>query len=511
MGDHRAEKQKRQKTIVYVLLALLFLTTLGMRLYFTYQTPFYSDEQAYHTLRQVEHIGENGKPIIDDPLSYSGRKQVLTPLFYYVLAGFNAFLPLLVVGKIIPNLFASSITLIVFFLAQELTQNNKASLFSAAISSFIPIYMIKTMNTLSPYTLAFPLFFLMLFYFMKITESTRVQYSTIFLICLVLLSLTHPLILVFLLSTLVYLALVKIEHIELTKREKELILLSLFFVIWAYLIIFKKAFFQYGLDIMFQNIPEQISSFYFRRTTLLQIVYLVGTIPLMYGVYAISQHLFMVKNKKISLLASVVFSTAVLLWLKLVTPGLGLIMLGVTFSILFALLYKRTFDYVAKTKFAKWEKVAFAGFMLIFVFSSVIPTLYYTSQTLATATSQEEIDAFMWIAENTYEESVVLTTPQEGHTLAYVSKRRNVADSNYLLINNINQVYEDVEKMYSAPFKTEAITLMNQYKVQYILFSNEAREYYDLSHFPHHDDTRCFQLMFENTRSKVYKLMCGLL
>ena len=63
------------------------------------------------------------------------------PVFHYVLAGFNMFLPGIVVFKIIPNLFAASLVFIAYALAKKLTNSIPISLSVAFISGFIPAFV----------------------------------------------------------------------------------------------------------------------------------------------------------------------------------------------------------------------------------------------------------------------------------------------------------------------------------------------------------------------------------
>src|SRR4030042_762415 len=104
----------------HLLLTLLFLIIIGVRLFLVFQEQAF-DYDAYYTLRQAEHIKETGFPILNDPLSYSGRTFLTLPLFYYVLAGFSFIIPLELAAKILPNIFIAAIVIVLFLIAQTLT------------------------------------------------------------------------------------------------------------------------------------------------------------------------------------------------------------------------------------------------------------------------------------------------------------------------------------------------------------------------------------------------------
>ncbi|MBI2665042.1 hypothetical protein HYX12_00280 [Candidatus Woesearchaeota archaeon] len=71
----------------------IFLVTLLTRLTLAFIVPNFTYESYFH-LRQVEHIGQTGLPLYQDGLSYGGRELVFLPLFHYLAAFFDLFLPL---------------------------------------------------------------------------------------------------------------------------------------------------------------------------------------------------------------------------------------------------------------------------------------------------------------------------------------------------------------------------------------------------------------------------------
>jgi len=91
----------------------LFVLVLAIRLFIAFQSPYFNYD-AYFSLRQAEHITTTGLPLYNDPLSYGGKTQLFAPLQYYVLAFFSLILPLTLVAKIIPNIFASLLVVLIY-------------------------------------------------------------------------------------------------------------------------------------------------------------------------------------------------------------------------------------------------------------------------------------------------------------------------------------------------------------------------------------------------------------
>ena len=159
------ETKENMPKWVYLVLAILFVLVLGSRLYISFQVPHFSDDKSYFHLEQVHNILDTGKPIFNSELSYSGTVNVFSPLFDYILALFAVFLPVVFVLKIIPNIFASSLVFIMFFLVLLIVKNYRTALFTAFVSGFIPIFFSRTVNSVSAYSLVIPLIFLQFYLF----------------------------------------------------------------------------------------------------------------------------------------------------------------------------------------------------------------------------------------------------------------------------------------------------------------------------------------------------------
>jgi hypothetical protein len=491
----------------FVLLTLIFILTLTVRLLFAFQTPNFSSDKAYFTLRQVEHITEHGLPIFEDPLSYSGRTLVQPPLFYYILSFFNLFLPITIVGKLLPNIFASLTIFITYLISLEITKNTKVAVFTSFISAFIPVFFSETVNNVSQYSLILPLIFFMLYCLIKIPKNK--DFAIYFVITILLLSFTHPSVFIVVLSLILYTVLIKSENLFQNRAELEIIIFSTLFVIWSQFVIFKNAFLFHGPFVIWQNIPRSILTNYFSKITILEAISKIGIIPFIFGIYIIYKYVFKEKKRPIYLLLSFVFSVTALLWLRLIPLNAGLIILGAVLVLLFAQYFKLFLIYIQKTCFSKLENLFVALFILIFILTSVLPSLYYTNLTIASSISQNEINALNWLNRNTRESDVILTSPFEGHLITSVAKRKNVMDSNFLLIKDINQRFEDVRDIYTTSIETEAIDLLNKYDVSYIYFSDRAKSFFNKDSLSYVNDEECFELVY-NKKIQIYQSLCTL-
>ena len=131
------------KRETWILIAIFFLVFIS-RLFFIFQSPTFSDDSAYMTQRYTENIVETGESLKYDPLSYGGRNVIYSPIFDYILWFFGLFIPLSLVFKIIPQLFISSLVIIVYLIAKEVKSNEVLALIAALLSGFIPIIFFKS-------------------------------------------------------------------------------------------------------------------------------------------------------------------------------------------------------------------------------------------------------------------------------------------------------------------------------------------------------------------------------
>ena len=332
----------------YILIGI-FLLALIFRLYFAFQTNNFSSDDAYFNIRHADYIKENLNPMYYDELSYGGR-HVVYPFLYHYLIALLSFVPVLL--KIMPEIFLSAFIFVVYLLAKEITKSESASLASAFMSAFIPIYIYKTLNQLSIYSLVLPATFFMLYCLLKVKSRNYLIY---FIILSFILPLLHPLAFLFVLASFFYIILSIAEDVELSKLEKEAIIFSCFLIILIEFIIFKKAFLEYGFNLVWQNIPHQLLPEYFKRINLLEVVYRTGILPIILGSVAVYQGIIE-KRKPVLLLSSFILITALLLTASLLDFNTGIMLLSIIAAILSALSISRFFSYFKILRFYRLKK-----------------------------------------------------------------------------------------------------------------------------------------------------------
>ncbi len=489
----------------HIILLAIFIGVLAVRLFFAFEAGNF-DSDAYFALRHIEHIKENFFPLFDDPLSYGGRTFIFPPLFYYALAFFNVFLPITVIGKLLPNIFIASIVIITYFIAYEITKNKNASLFTAFISGFIPVFYIETINNISVYSMVLPLTFLIILFLIKINESK--SYVIWFIFFLAVLRLTHPSVILLMMGLLLYLLIIKIEKLKQSRSDIELILFSTFVILWSLFITFKKPFLVHSAAVIWQNIPKEILAQYFTKTTILEAIYKIGIVPFITGVYIIYKYMFKEINRPIYIIIGLALTIFSLMWLKMIEPAVGFMFMGVIFSILFAQFYKLFFIYVKRTRF-NFEGFFIFLLMIVIIITSVIPSISFGYKTAMGAVKNNEMSALEWISANTDKDDVIMATLEEGFLINGVAKRKNVADQKFLLRSDAQRRIRDISKVFTTVSETDAVKILNKYDAKYIYFSPDAKKEFGIEKIYYIEKSKCFENVYDD-EIKIYKSLCVL-
>ncbi|MBU0470377.1 MAG: DUF2079 domain-containing protein [Nanoarchaeota archaeon] len=480
------------------ILLIIFIITLVVRLVLAFSIPNLTYESYYH-LRHVEHIKETGTPLFQDPLSYGGREVLFLPFFHYLMAFFDLFLPTIVITKIIPNILIALITITSYFTAKKITKNETASLLSSLITGFLPILFFT--NSFTVETLSLPLTFLTIYAFMNINSKKHLY---LYVISFLLLSLTSFSAFLVLIGFGIYLLLSKIENKKTNKAEVEVIIFSLFFFLWVQFLFFKSSFIRKGISFIWQNIPSNIISEYFPTFSIPQALLLVSIIPVLTGAYIVYNSLFHLKNQKAFLLISFVIATTIFTWLKLIMFKQSLAFFGVILAILFASFYNDMETYFNKTKLSGYNRIILPVTVLLLLLSTVIPAI--SSALQQDTPTNEEIEAYRWLKDHTPKESGVLTTLEEGHLVTYFSQRKNMMDNQFRMVKDVEKRAKDINALFTTPFQTLALDLLQEYNLRYVVFTPSAKEKYGITKI-NYATRNCFEPIFKG-ESKIYLVKC---
>ena len=484
---------------------IIFLIVLFFRLFFAFQTPEFSEDSAYFVLYQIESISQTGVPYLN--IGSSGDISLFPPVFYYVLAFFNLFMSPFIVGKVIPNIFASLTVFIVYALSIKFTRNHTASLFASTLSGFIPIFFLRTFNSISIYSLVVPLVLFSFYSFLMI--STDESFVIVYLVSILLLSFTHPSVFFVVLGQIIYFTFVKIEGLQYKNVEIEVIFVSVFLVIWSQFLIFKNAFLLYGPAIIWQNTPSQIVSEMFRSISIVEAFSLMGIVPALAGVYVFYQYVKDKKSKFIFFFLSYSIPIFVMLWLRLIMPTIGLILLSSALVVVLGKYYIAFTSYIDKTKFSNLKIFILLLVALLIYSTSILPTFALVSDEISNAPDYSKVQILKWMRYNLNPSSVVLSSYQDGFLIKYHARIRTVMDSNFLLVDNVDKVVDDIRTFYTTSSLIDALRIAEYYDIEYVFLSDKTIAKYGVSDLFENQD--CFNNIFSGRgHDSLYEITCSL-
>ncbi|MBI4149440.1 hypothetical protein HY491_03250 [Candidatus Woesearchaeota archaeon] len=482
---------------------LIFLGIAAARIFMAFQAEGFSDDHAYAVLRQVEHISETGRLIGYDELSYGGRERVTAPLFPYLLAAFNLFLPLELVAKIVPNLLAAALSIIMFYLAKQISGSLKIMALSAIVVGSIPIFVAKTVNAVSVYTLVLPLIFFMIYCLLRMEQRRFIGY---FMIAAFALALTSPAGFVVVLGLIFYLILVRLEKLDLTRQETELILFIVVLMAATEFIIYRKALALHSYAVIWQNVPFALLAEYFPGINLLQAIYQIGIIPFLGGVYIIHRRLASKKGKFAYLMMSFALAVGMLLWFSLIQLEAGLLLLGSILAALCIEFFSAFMRYLERTKVDAYKDWVLAGLGIIVIITSGMPALAFAGEELEQAPSRGEIAALEFLG--TQPQGVVLATVREGNRIASIARKKNVIDDDFLLVRDSRDRIQDTRFVFTTFSETGALELLQKYDVKYIYISPRAKERYGIMKLAYLNE-ECFEKIYD-AEVQIYRVRCTL-
>lgn len=498
-----------------LIVTIIFLAVSLLRIFLALSVDGFSSDYSYYVLRQVDQITQTGIPILHDDLSYLGRTYYLSPVFFYILSFFSLVFPAVLVGKIVPNLFAASIVFMVYLIGIEITKNKEAALFTAFLSGFIPVFLAETVYAISIYALVMPLFLLLIYCFIKITmhemgPQSLHRYKLLFVILIVLYAFLHPSVLLFILFCWIYAFLLSLEGFSLTRSEIELIVFSSLFVLWAFFVTMKTFFLEQGFSVIFGGVPYFLRGAFFSEFTFLESIYKLGIIPVLYGLYSLFRFTYGRREKHVYMLVSLIYLMLILLWFKLIPITAGFIFLGSFLMIIMLLHYDWVFHFFNGSGKSMVHTTAMTliilYYIVTFVSSSGLPAMTYLGLAREQVPTPDERAAFDAMQDLLSPEDVVIASPAYGQTIAYFAERKTIADV-FFFGTAASDRFVDLERIYTTHSLSTALSLFDKYGATHVLVSDSTLENYDVDTLSYLNDD-CFLPSFSQGDVTLYEIRC---
>lgn len=469
-------------------LALLVFIVFAFRLYFSFSTPFMSEDTAYLYSRLSDFSVS-----MHDDLSWGGSSIFFNKFWVIILSTFSLLFKNLLVMKALPNLLASLIVIPFFFISYDYTKSYWTSLGVASIAAFLPVFFINTINHASVLSLAIPLYFWVLYCWMRLPS---VAWARALAVSIVLLAFLHPISLILILSIFLFLLFCFSEKMGVSSADSEMLIFSSAFVLWAQSIIFKPALVVHGLSVFWQNIPSDLIAQFFSSLNFFDILWQVGFFPLFIGSFVLYKTAFKVKERSTYIIFANTIVVFVLLWFRIIDFFSGLMLLGLLLVLLLPKGFVFFQDFIKSTKFNSLSNVFTFFIFITILFTVLAPSIAGSSSVIKSTITIDEYYSLEWLRENSQDGAVVIAPVYLGHAVSKYASRPNVIDSNFYLHKDAESVFYDVDRVFSSVLETEVVEIFDKYDASYVLIPEGFSDYV----FANSD---CFSLLFEN-KAKVY-------
>jgi hypothetical protein len=303
---------------------------------------------------------------------------------------------------------------------------------------------------------------------------------------------------------ILYVILSYLEDTAVPRIYLEFVSFISFFFIWANFIIYKNAFLRHGFDVIWENTPSEILKTYFMNINVPDAVASIGFLPLIFGIYGVYNYIVKKKNKKILILVGMFLSSFILLWLKVLPAEVCLVYIGGSLAVLFGVFLKDFNLFIESTKFTSRKNLFFTGIVLLLLITQIVPGIIAMSNESNSSPKPEYIESFRWLKNNTENDSVILSIPEEGNLITYYGDRKNVIDTSFILIDDPGTILKDVNSIYTQKFKIEGLRLLEKYDVDYIILSENAKKKYGISEISY-ISSPCFYMAYKGNII-IYKL-----
>ncbi len=440
-----------------------------------------------------------------DEHSYAGRELSYPPLYHYLLALFSLLFPLATVAKILPAILASISVLFVYLISYEITKDRLASLFASLLAAFAPLFIERTVNSASVYSLVIPMFFFMIYCLIKLREERA--YLVYFVFLSILLPLAHPTSFLLLLVLIVYSLILASERLAIRRPVKEAIIFSILAILFIQFLIYRTAFLSSGISILRQSIPTQILEKEFLNLSLTQSIFDIGIIASIFGLIAMFIIFFTSRKDSHMLIVSIILATILSMLLGFLLPKEGMLFLALTLAILSSISLAKLSGYLNLTKLAHKKGYFISSIIFLSVILSIIPSYIAAENAMKNVPAEIDIEALAWIQENIEGNTVIAALPEEGNLIIYSTGKSNVMDDYYILAPDPADRFAALERLFTTTSEFEALDIANSYNLGYLFLSEKAKAKYSISDIAYSDSIRkCFDRRKYDDFGKIYQV-----
>jgi hypothetical protein len=292
----------------------------------------------------------------------------------------------------------------------------------------IPSYLAATTLTASPLSLALPLLVVVVTLFIKLRKSKEKR--NLLLLATVALLATHPIALLIVPVFILSLAFATIRRARDLTIQLEYAIFTTFLATWAYVLVFKDAIRDHGINALSGNLPAAIRATTYGMPDLLAFGIAVGVIPFGLAIYAAYKE---GAAEHASIQTAIAFALAAVLATaaRLVPTDTGVAVFALAGIALAGVGLDWLVGYLKTVRGTTIPAATFTVIAIAFVATSIVPTATSAITVAADTVPAGVVDAATWLHGNSLPTSVILTEPPWGAAIALIAKRPVLIHEDY--------------------------------------------------------------------------------
>jgi len=180
------------------------------------------------------------------------------------------------------------------------------------------------------------------------------------------------------------------------------------------------------------------------------------------------------------------------------------------FAMFFPFMFGEFFDqaegWFHKTRLSSYRGYFVLGIIILAIFSSIVPSLTFASQAIDEVPDPQHLDALEWLRWNSDSDDIVLVPLSLAAITQERAERTVILNGAFLATKDASQRYEDIDAIYTALYKTNALSLLTKYGVDYVIFSPAIGDRHGVDALAFIDE-RCFEKVYDEGVT-IHKVRC---
>jgi asparagine N-glycosylation enzyme membrane subunit Stt3 len=519
-------------SVIRIALVVLLVTIFSLKVFFSFQTPFFDDPRSYYHLSQIQHVAEHGLPSYISEYHYLEKPLAVPPGYYLIMGFLYSIFNSITFLKIIDALLLVGIIFMVYILGVMMASSVKAGFFAALLSSVMPLIFISPQNILRP--LYMSVFFILVFFYIFLKSNSLFEGNESFSDARFMKIITLLIVLTFFIallgSSVLFLVLVLIfyisfkiinkSHIKIYLREISIFVTLV--VVGLYFLIYRSALATHGVLTFWNNVPLQYYREYLSLFSITNSLGLINIVIVLGGFYAIyyyfTQESYSKEKQYVLFCSSGVFASLVLALISTGNPEFIFFMAGIMLALCLSVYIKGFISHAnINYKFNINQDMYWVSAIIIVV---VIGSLFNISLIAPSSVSHikllslndDLIDVLEWSRLNTPEDSLIFATPEHGYIIEYFAQRRYILDSDFLFVPYPTRDIQNLNRLYKGIFLSDAPFVVQQYlsdnaSAAYVLYDAYIQSSYEIS-YARFIDSECFTEIYARETASLYRYGC---